>query len=147
MADMHNIEFGGQEIRVPKWASEEQLNRLIALNQDNVKLLRSLDGIAKQHITVVNELIRTNKQFDSGIKEQTKEFVKSLKDVEESIANSQRKDNEEERRRASKREKLDLKNVLRAIDTREYGFYENLEKDPNLQYQYRRSALGTLETF
>jgi len=31
--------------------------------------------------------------------------------------------------KTTKKKKLDLKNVLRAIDKREYGFYENLEKD------------------
>ena len=73
MADRkEEIEFGGQVIKVPAWASEAQMEVLNKLSADNLKEVQKLRALDKGILTAVTKMMSDNERLKS---KETKEKI------------------------------------------------------------------------
>ncbi len=80
MADRkEEIEFGGQIIKVPAWATESQMEVLNKLSADNLKEVQKLRALDKGILTAVTKMMSDNERIKS---KETKENEKILKTIE-----------------------------------------------------------------
>tara|TARA_B100000902_G_scaffold36868_1_gene44059 strand:- start:4641 stop:8123 length:3483 start_codon:yes stop_codon:yes gene_type:complete len=124
MADMHEIEFGGQSIRVPKWASEEQLNRVIDLDKDNNALLKNLFTANKQSFKTLDAMLKAQERMPSKISRENTKVIKDLEAAVEDVANAVGKSGDKQNKQSEKRGKQDLKEALKFRQA-----YKDLSRD------------------
>ncbi len=66
MADRkEEIEFGGQIIKVPAWATESQMEVLNKLSADNLKEVQKLRALDKGILTAVTKMMSDNERIKS----------------------------------------------------------------------------------
>jgi len=113
MADMHDIEFGGQSIRVPKWASEEQLNRVIDLDKDNLALLKNLFTVNKQSFKTLDAMLKAQENMPSKISRENTKVIKELNAAVDDVKDAVNKGGDKQVKQSEKRGKQDLKEALK----------------------------------
>jgi hypothetical protein len=93
MADKnYEIEFGGQMIKVPAWASSEQMEDLNSLNKNSLTQLSKLVAIETGALKAVNEMLKAQERLRSQTTRDNDKLIKSLDGVSKDFTDSIKKE-------------------------------------------------------
>ena len=93
MADKnYEIEFGGQMIKVPAWASSEQMEDLNSLNKNSLTQLSKLVAIETGALKAVNEMLKAQERLRSQTTRDNDKLIKSIDEVSKDFTDSIKKE-------------------------------------------------------
>lgn len=74
----YEIEFGGQMIKVPAWASQESIDSLESLSKDNISKLKKLVDIETGTLRAVSEMLKAQERLRSQTTKDNEKLIKEL---------------------------------------------------------------------
>ena len=131
MADKkYEIEFGGQSIRVPAWATQEQIESLASLSKDNIAKLEKLAQIETGSLKAVNEMLKvqvrrgnqtviSNERLIKKLEQSQDEVTDAIKKQTEEFKKSKDEENAKEKKLREERERAEqdlINSMKRGID-------------------------------
>jgi len=91
----YEIEFGGQYIKVPAWASQESIDNLASLSKDNISKLKKLVDIETGTLRAVNEMLKAQERLRSDVTKDNEKLIKELLASQKAIEDAVDKNTQE----------------------------------------------------
>ncbi len=99
MADRkEEIEFGGQVIKVPAWASEAQMEVLNKLSADNLKEVQKLRALDKGILTAVTKMMSDNERLKSKETKENEKILKTIEGLDKTIVENSKSERDQDKK-------------------------------------------------
>lgn len=95
---MHEIEFGGQVIKVPAWATEEQLEVLNKISADSLKEVQKIRSLDKEILTAITKMMSDNEKLKSKETKENEQILKTIEGLGKTVQDTGNKGNSEEKK-------------------------------------------------
>ena len=95
---MHEIEFGGGIIKVPAWATEEQLEILNKISADSLKEIEKIRALDRGILTAVTKMMSDNERLKSKETKENEQILKTIEGLNKTIQDTSDKENSEEKK-------------------------------------------------
>src|SRR6056300_1340712 len=97
----YELEFGGQVIKVPAWATNEQMENLINLDNNNLKKLQEISASNLGTFKAVQELVKRFERTESATTKKNDELIAALEkemgNVEDAIKGLKRSQDQDDK--------------------------------------------------